>query len=155
MFVVDPVGKGFCFYLGDRWYCIWPNPPVHACKVSGDVKFNTVRDGAFRFNVEFDLDQYYITRVEAANGTVGTGATTVQLSNQTRSIDLLATPLTIASGQYHDNGNAVINVNDVVGVPSNLVTWKDRIWIDVDAVGTGSKGLHVYITFEPVQIEEV
>ena len=55
MLVVDPVGRGFCFYLGTEWICLWSNPPVHAIKVYGDTKNNAVKEGAFRFDVEQDL----------------------------------------------------------------------------------------------------
>ena len=148
MFIVDPVGRGFCFYLGTEWICLWSNPPVHAIKVYSDKKTNAVANGAFKFDVEQDLADYYVTKVEAAHGTPGSGATTVQISNQTQGFDILNIPLTIASGQRHDNGNAVINIDN------SQVAWKDAIWIDVDTVGAGSKGLHVYITFEPYGLEE-
>lgn len=148
MVIVDPAVRGICFYLGDRWYCLYSNPPVHALKVFNDRKSNAVGAGAFKFSVEFDLGDHYITNVEAANGTAGAGATVVNISNQTQTSTILSTPLTIASGQYHDNGTAVIDPDN------NFVEWKDRIWVDVESVGAGSKGLHVYITFEPTQIEE-
>lgn len=147
MFVVNPVERAFCFYLGEQWYCVYGgHPPVHAIKVNSDKKANAIAAGAFKFNVEFDLDNHYITQVEAFNGTAGSGATTVQITKN--GVDILSTPLTIASGQLHDNGAAVINQ------ALNQVSWKDVMWIDIDAAGSGSKGLGVYITFHPAQIEE-
>jgi hypothetical protein len=87
--------------------------------------------------------------VEAGNGTVGSGDTVVQISNQTRGLDMLSTPLTIGGGDYIDDATAVIETAEVSSEPTNRVFWKDRIWIDVDSVGSGSKGLYVFMSFRP------
>lgn len=152
MFVVDPTNPalpGWCFFLSGEWYCIYPRHPQHAIKVTSDKKPNKVEDGAFRFHIAKDLDGHVISFVEAGNGTTGTGATTVQISNRTRGLDILSTPLTIASGAYVDNATAAIETAEVSGEPTNRVFWKDRIWIDVDTIGAGSKGLYVYIVLRP------
>jgi len=152
MFVVDPTDPelpGWCFFLSGEWYCIYPRHPQHAIKVTSDKKGNKVENGAFRFHIAKDLDGHVISYVEAGNGTAGSGDTIVQISNQTRGLDILSTRLTINSGQYIHNEAAVIATALVGGQPTNRVFWKDRIWIDVDAVGAGSKGLYVYIVLRP------
>lgn len=154
MFVVDPTRPdlpGWCFYLGDTWYCVYPRPPVHAIKVYSDTRLNQVRDGAFKFTIGKDLDNHVISFVEGGNGTEGVGSTVLQISNRTRGLDILSTPCTIASGAFHDNGTTVINEGGDPANPVNLCHWKDRMWIDVDAVGTGSKGAYIYITFTPFE----
>lgn len=152
MFVVDPTNPllpGWCFYLSGEWYCIYPRLIWKNIKVYGDTRVNKVGDGAFRFHIEEDLDKHILAKVEAGNGTVGTGSTIVQISNQTKSVDLLSTRLTIASGQFIDNKAAVINNTIAAGEPISYMNLDDRIWIDVDAVGAASRGLYVYMAFTP------
>lgn len=126
---------------------------VHAMKVFGDTTANKVRDGAFRFTVEKDLDDTTVTLIEAFNGTVGSGATTAQVRNMTRGIDLLTTSVTVASGADHDNGAAVINDAGLFPLENNRVSWKDVIWINTTAVGAGSKGFGVYMTFHGPKVD--
>ena len=152
MFVVDPTNPelpGWCFFLSGTWYCIYPRHPQHAIKVSADRKATKVENGAFRFHIARDLDGHVMSYVEAGNGTVGSGDTVVQISNQTRGLDMLSTPLTIGGGDYIDDATAVIETAEVSSEPTNRVFWKDRIWIDVDSVGSGSKGLYVFMSFRP------
>lgn len=143
--VIDwPTGK-LCWFHDGEWICT-PKDPVHAIKVYADKKGNAVAPDAFKWDVEKDLDGYDIVAVEAFNGTTGSGVTTVQIWNNTRGVNVLSTPLTIASGQKHDNGNAVITEAGPIGNPFKRVAWKDDIWISVVAAAGGSKGLGVYIT---------
>jgi len=144
--VVDwPTGK-LCWYHDGKWICT-PEDPVHAIKVYADKKGNTVGNGAFKFDIEKDLDDLDLVAVEAFNGTTGSGTTTIQIFNNTRGVNMLTTPLTIASGQKHDNATAVITQAGPIGNPFKRVHWKDDIWINVLAAGSGSKGLGVFMTF--------
>lgn len=155
MFIVDPTRRpelpGWCFYLGDRWYCIYPRDPVHAIKVFSDQKVNRVLTGAFRFTVEKDLDDHAISFVEGFNGTSGTGSTTFTVRNETRGINIVS--VTINSGQLHSNGTITIDEGGDPLDPNNVVHWKDMIYITTTAVGAGSKGLGTYLTFTPWEFD--
>ena len=126
---------------------------VHAIKVFSDKKGNTVGDGAFRFTVEKDLADTLVEEVEAFNGVQGTGATSIQIQNVTRGINILNTVKTVASGAYHSAGVTDINNGGDPDDPNNMVHYKDRIWVNVTAVGGGSKGLGTYITFHGPKVD--
>lgn len=144
--VIDwPTGK-LCWYHDNEWICA-PEDPVHAIKVFADKKTNQIGTPVWKFDIEKDLDGFDLVAVEAFNGTVGTGLTTIQIYNNTRSVNMLTSPLVIASGQKHDNGTAVITELGPINNPFKRFTWKDDIWINTTAVGAGSKGLGVYMTF--------
>lgn len=125
---------------------------VKNIKVYSDRRLNRVNaDGAFRFTIEEDLANTKIIWVRAFNGTVGTGATTIQIRNTTRGFDVLTVPITIDSGQISSKTAAVqpqIDTGGTLSDPRNKVHDDDFMFIDVDAVGTGSKGLGVYIAFQ-------
>lgn len=143
MFVVDPAHEAFCFYLGTRWICI-DGLKTYAIKVFTDLQTNRVGNGGFKFGVDFSMAGRDVLGVAAFNGTVGSGATTIQISNQTRGVDLLTAPLTIPGGTFMV---ATLGVNNggPITLPNNRLALFDAMWVDVDAVGTGSKGLGVYI----------
>lgn len=147
MVVVDWPTSRLCYYHDGRWICT-PENPVHAIKVFSDRTSNRVGNGAFRFPIEQDLAELDILAVRGFNGTVGTGVTTIQISNQTRGLDILSTPITIDSGEISSKTAGTPPVIRTDGTPAaNHVHEDDVIWIDVDTIGTGSKGLGVYITF--------
>lgn len=153
MTVVDwPTGR-FCYYHDNKWICF--PAPVHAIKVYADTKLNKVAAGAFRFAVEADLDGWTMIAVSAFNGTKGTSSTVVQISladkaNDARGIDLLTTPITIVSGNHSSDEGGVQPVIDPNMDPLQTA---DMIWINVDTVGSGSKGLGVYIMFAPSNLD--
>lgn len=155
MFIVDPTRApelpGWCFYLGDRWYCIYPRDPVHAIKVFPDKKSNKIETGAFRFTVEKDLADHAITFAEGFNGTPGSGATTFVVRNQTRGINIVT--VTINSGAEHSNGSITIDEGGDPLDPNHLLHWKDMIYITTTAVGSGSKGLGAYLTHSPWEFD--
>lgn len=147
MVVVDWPTSRLCYYHDNRWICT-PENPVHAIKVYTDKTANKVGDGAFRFPIEEDLAELDIIAVRGFNGVVGTGPTVIQISNQTRGIDILSTPITIDAGEISSKTAGTPPVIRTDGAtPANHVHEDDVIWIDVDTVGSGSKGLGVYITF--------
>lgn len=141
---VDARSNCFIYYANQAWRekC----SAVHAIKVFGDKSANKVADGAFRFTIEDDLDQTQIELVRAFNGTPGTGATTLQIRNVTRGIDILTSGLSIPSGA-DVSGLGSINEAGPTTNPNNRVHLNDIIWINTTAVGDGSKGLGLYITF--------
>lgn len=146
MFVVDPSRQEWCFFLQDRWYCIGRRQPTYAIKVYDDTKVNKVGNGVFRWSIPPKYDGWYIVSVSGGNGTVGSGNTTVQISKAQGTIDILSTRIIIPGGSLYQPTGAVIN--EAV----NQVFTGTDLWIDVDAVGTGSKGLFVYVDLERDQI---
>lgn len=142
--------RTFCLirYANGKWRAICY--AVHAMKVFGDMKNNTVRNGAFRFSLESDLNGFDVVGASAFNGTAGSGDTTLTITNETRELDILNSELVIPGGEY-DSGNdledADINDGGDPDDPNNRVYTHDRIWINTTAVGSGSKGLGVYMMF--------
>jgi len=147
MVMIDWPTISFCFYHNNEWICI-PLPATHAIKMFSDRQNNKTGDGVFRFDIERDLDGYQLFWAGAFNGVAGVGATTVQISNRTRGLDMLTAPLSIPSGLT--NSFAVepsINDGGSPTNPNHRVHEGDTVWIDCDSIGTGSKGLGVYATF--------
>lgn len=147
---VDARSNCFIYYANGAWRekC----SAVHAIKVYGDNTTNKVRNGAFRFPVEDDLADTEIDLVRAFNGTVGTGATTIQIVNMTRGIDILSAPLSVPSGA-ETSGLGAINTGGPEANPNNKVFLNDMIWINCTAIGAGSKGLGCYVTFHGPKVD--
>jgi hypothetical protein len=147
---IDSRTNCFIYYANGAWRekC----SAVHAIKVFGDNTSNKVRNGAFRFTVEDDLADTEIDLVRAFNGTVGTGATTIQIVNMTRGINILSAPLSVPSGA-ETSGLGTINTGGPTANPNNKVFLNDMIWINCTAIGAGSKGLGCYITFHGPKVD--
>lgn len=122
-------------------------------KVYGDRTTNRVENGAFRFTIEEDLADTLIEQVEVFNGTEGTGLTSAQLQNVTRGIDILSAVQSVPSGAWHSAGDASIDTGGDPDEPNNKVHYKDRMWINTTAIGTGSKGFGMYITFHGLKVD--
>lgn len=146
-----PTGR-FCWYHDNEWICT-PDSLSHAIKVFSDKKATKVGDGAFRFSIDPKLDGKELIYAGGFLGTAGSGSTILQISNQTRGVDLLTTRITIPGGGYDDLTNAVVTTAGPVTLPNRRMVLKDRIWIDVDAIGSGGKGLGVYLYFDFPRIE--
>lgn len=142
---VDSRSNCFIYYANGAWRekC----SAIKNIKVFSDRKVNKVEDGAFRFAIDDDLDETLIEHVQAFNGTTGSGTTTAQIRNITRGINILSSPLDIASGATVSDDGEVIDEGGPIATPNNMVFKDDMIWINVTAAGNGSKGLGVYITF--------
>jgi hypothetical protein len=139
--------RQLCFYHNNEWICL-PLPPTHAIKVFSDRLLNKVGNGQFRFDIEPDLDGSELYWTGIFNGTEGSTSTSVQISNQTKGVDMLTSNLIIAGGETNSFAvDPAINTGGDPNNPNNMVATGDTIWIDVDAVGTGSRGLGCYMTF--------
>jgi hypothetical protein len=147
---IDSRSDCLIYYANEAWRekC----SAVHAIKIYGDKTANKVADGAFRFTIEDDLDGTTIEVVRAFNGTVGTGSTTLQVRNVTRAVNILNTSLSISSGAEH-SGLGAINDGGDPDQPNNMVFLNDMMWINVLGVGSGSKGLGIYITFHGPKVD--
>lgn len=148
---IDSRTNCFIYYSNGAWRekC----SAVHAIKINSDTKTNAIKDGAFRFTVEKDLANTVIEQVEAFNGIEGTGLTSIQIRNVTRGINILNTVQSVPSGEWHSNSDADINDGGNVNDPNNMVHYKDRIWVNLTAVGAGSKGAGAYITFHGPKVD--
>lgn len=148
---IDARTNCFIYYSNHAWRekC----GAVHAIKIYPDRALNKVEDGAFRFPVEEDLDGTVIEQVQLFNGIPGTGATTIEVQNITRGIDILSSPLTLASGGTITTGQAAINEGGPTATPNNMVNKGDMIWINTTAVATGSKGAGCYIFFHGAKVD--
>jgi hypothetical protein len=103
----------------------------------------------FVFAIPKDLDQSYLRRAEGFVTTASSsGAITVQIRNNTKAVNLLATPVTIDSGELSSSTAAQavpITIDPVTEL--GLCYWGDRIAVNVTAAGTGAWGLGVILEF--------
>lgn len=120
-----------------------PYPPYHI-KVVGDTEAVAVGDAAFTLTIPFDMDGQILYWVDASITTVGSGITQVQIRNISKAVDMLSTRIQIDSGEYHSDDSSV---KHVINPASDDVSYKDRIAIDVDQVGSGARGLEVVLFF--------
>lgn len=102
----------------------------------------TIGDGRYYIQVPA---KYNGDRLSIANATVltagTTGDTTIQIYNVTQAVDMLTTPITIASGATTGSG-AIDTAND------NIATG-DILRVDIDSVSTiAPKGLIVNLEFQ-------
>jgi hypothetical protein len=118
---------------------------VKNIKIYGDRRPNRVDTTyGFRFPIEEDLHKTKISYILGFNGTEGTGATTMTVTNITRGI-LVATPV-VPSG-LRLSGAVAINEAGPVLTPNNMVFENDWFHIMITTVGAGSRGLGIYIKF--------
>jgi len=114
-----------------------------------DTKPVTAGDGKFKFMISRDMGgwappvgepypSFYLYDAEAY--LTEAGSCTVSIENNTKSVDMLSSPLVITS--LNDTGTRVIDPVD------SLVDWHDHVWINVDSAG--GKGLGVKLVFNPL-----
>lgn len=119
-------------------------------RVFSDTEAVAVGNDARRFVVTDDLGGTFLRSAHATVTTVGSSATTVMVHNLTNTDDLLSTATTIDSGDSSSYDAATPHVIDQSGTPPvNYITRGDVLRIDVDAAGTGAKGLEVLLEFGP------
>jgi len=83
---------------------------------------------------------------DAAVYTVSSSGTpTVQIHNLTDTQDMLSTLITIDANEYSSYTAAT---QPVINASYDDVATGDRLRIDVDVAGTGTKGLDVILTFQ-------
>jgi hypothetical protein len=113
-------------------------------KVFSDAQPVTTGDGALVFLVSDDMDGLSLSEANAYVTTNGTTGSTVQLRNVTTAHDMLTTRVTIDAAEPTSYTAAVPPVIDATHA---LVSTGDLISVDVDAAGTGAKGLGVTVEF--------
>jgi hypothetical protein len=120
-------------------------------KVFTDAQTVSTGDGKFGWAVTQDVDSSYLLDAQAFVTTESSsGAPTVQIRNATRSVDMLATKITIDASEFTSYTAATPSVPDDTGSPpKSFVERGDVLFVDVDVAGTGAKGLGVYLIFGP------
>jgi hypothetical protein len=104
-------------------------------------------DGKFIWVIPYDLDGTNLVDADAFVTTVGSGATVIQIRNITQAVDMLTTRITIDANEYHSFPPGASSPADIDDANNTVVTG-DRIAIDVDTAGAGSKGLGVMLRFD-------
>lgn len=115
-------------------------------KICADDVELTEGDGQCVIFIPDELDGYALIAAHAMVSTPSTdGLPTVQIRNVTDTADMLSTRITIDEDEY-DSYNAT--AAPVIDTDHDDVATGDRIAIDVDVTGDGSKGLTVYLAFQ-------
>lgn len=130
-----------------------PIPVLIHLKVFADDTAVSTGDDARRFVVTDDLGGTFLRSAHATVSTDGSSSTEIQVHNVTTGDDLLSTTTTIDSGDTTSYDAATPHVVDATGDPqTNYITRGDVLRVDVDAAGTGAKGLEVLLEFGPDKI---
>ena len=115
-------------------------------QVIADDTALTVEDGKMYFTVPPLLNGMNLVDADAAVATVSTsGLPTIQIRNQTDSVDMLSTAITIDENEFASYTAAT---PPVIDTDKDDVATGDVLRIDVDLAGTGTLGLHVVLTFQ-------
>lgn len=115
-------------------------------KIFDDATAVTTGDGKIIIAISEELNTYNLVKAHAYCTTVSSsGNPTVQIRNVTDSVDILSTAITIDATEYTSYTAATAPVIDTT---KDDVATGDRIAIDVDGAGTGTKGLGVILTFQ-------
>lgn len=122
---------------------------VYEIKVFDDDTDVAVGDDAFVLEIPEDLDNSELIKVEAYISTSGTGETRVNIRKGaacTAGSDILSTPIRIDSTECNSKD---AGTQPVVSGGAVTCEWGQHLHIDVDAAGSGAKGLGVIITLTP------
>lgn len=123
---------------------------IFEIKVFDDLTTVLAGDAAFTFEIPEDLDGALLVKTEAYVTTVSSsGVVQVQLHKLTAAVDMLSTKISIDVGEKNSKD---AGTQPVVNLANDDVAWGDHIRIDVDAAGTGAKGLGVILYFVPVAV---
>lgn len=116
-------------------------------KVLGDGDSLTTGDGKFYFTIPALLNGFNLVSAHACVYTVSSSGTpTIQLYNVTDSQDMLSTRMIIDANEYSTYTAATA---PVINTSYDDVATGDRIRVDVDVQGTGTKGLELHLKFQP------
>lgn len=108
----------------------------------------TVTEGAAFLRVNSEFDGMRLVAVAAAVSTVSSsGLPSVGIRNVTRGYEMLTTNLTI-NASATDSSTATTPAVIDRSLAHDVVHAADQLAIDIDAAGTGAKGLIVELTFQ-------
>jgi len=106
----------------------------------------TVADGIDYMVIPYELNGMNLVSAHAAVDTASSSETpTIQLRNVTDSADMLSTRITI---DVNEHNSYTATIPPVIDTSHDDVATGDRIAIDVDVKGTGTKGLVVILVFQ-------
>lgn len=113
-------------------------------KVVSDAEDVATGDGQFIFAIPSDLGGTDLVEAQAFVTTVSSsGAPLIQIRNATQAVDMLSTRITIDASEF----TSYTASQRVINLSNDGVATGDRIAIDVDAAGTGARGLGVILRF--------
>ena len=117
---------------------------VYVIKIFSDTQTVTTGDGKFTFAIDEDVNGKILSKVEIYVTTVSSsGIVQVQI-RKGASTDMLSTRVQIDANEKHSKDASTVYV---INTANDDVVWGNEISIDVDAAGTGAKGLGVSLTF--------
>lgn len=106
----------------------------------------TVGDGKFIYLVPAELNGMNLVGVSAGVSTASSsGNPEFQIHNLTDTQDMLSTTLTIDATEYHSKDATTAAV---INTSYDDVATGDRLRIDVDTAGTGTKGVQIDLVFQ-------
>ncbi len=112
--------------------------------IADDTTLTTVDDKQY-FTVPPLLNGMNLVDADAMVATVSSsGLPTIQIRNQTDSVDMLSTRITIDENEF---ASYTATTPPVIDDTKDDVATGDVLRIDVDVAGTGTKGLHIVLTF--------
>ena len=115
-------------------------------KVFSDAQTITTGDGKFIFAIPEDVGGSILFDVELDVTTVSSsGIVQVQVRNITQAVDMLSTRVQVDVSEFHSKD---ASTQPVIDANNNDVAHGNRIAIDVDAAGTGAKGLRIILIFQ-------
>lgn len=115
-------------------------------KVTSETAAITAGDGQLIFCIDSDMAGLSLVAVNAFVTTVSSsGALSIQVRNVTTTPDMLTTPISIDVSELSSFTAAT---PPVIDTSNRQVSLGDLIAIDIDAAGTGAKGLGVMLTFQ-------
>jgi hypothetical protein len=144
---IDPADEQHMWYSNGAWRKA-VGPPVYHIKVISDIQVITVGDFKFGWAIPQDMDNYVLVDVELDVTTVSSsGIVQVQVRNVTGgNNDMLSTRVQVDAGETHSDTAAT---QPVINAGTATVGHTDLLGIDVDAAGTGARGLGIVLFFEP------
>lgn len=118
---------------------------VYLKVIANDTTLET-GDGQMYYTVPSDLNGMNLVDADVAVYTASSSGTpTIQVHNVTDAVDMLSTAITIDASEYSSYTAATAPVIDT---NNDDVATGDRLRIDVDVAGTGTKGLDVILVFQ-------
>lgn len=130
-------------------YGTWSKPAVKLLQLGPVSDPNgsspTSGNGKAWFLVPAELDGYTLIDVEGAVTTVGSTASSIMIANDTDAVDMLSTAITVDASE---KTSVTAATPPVVNAANAVVSEGDLLRLDLDTVGTGSKGHLASLTFQ-------
>jgi hypothetical protein len=139
--VIDYQTYGLWFFHEDEWWPVGLPRAKKEIKICDDDEALFTSARAFVDGMDFDMDGYSLLHASAYVTTAGT-ATSIMIHNETQAVDLLATPITIDSGELDS-----LDASPAVLATGLFIVAKDQVAVQVDTAGAGAMGLGVRLLY--------